>query len=458
MLDKAAVASAQPGATAILRDFVASGSTPPPAAMEAARMALLDWLGCAIAGARTTQGLAAARLATNEAGRGHSTLFPDGSRISATWAAFANAAGSYSIEFDDVHMPSIMHGGVTVIPAALAVAEEIGASGARFLDAIVTGYEIAFRIGEAVGRGHYRRFHSTGTVGTFGAAAAVARLLELSREQTEWAFGHAGSQAAGLWRYLATAADTRSLHPAKAAMNGMIAAKLAADRFIGPEATLEGEGGFFLTMADEVEIAALDGVGRHFKILENGYKRFPCCRHAHVGLDLLLALQAEQGLQDDEIEEVSITLNPVSHGVLSGPLPQTPQQAAFSMAYLAATALLKQGVDLSSFSKDSLADPQTLRLMQKVTLHSNPAFERNFPEKWTTVVEVRTMNGRRIAAMGDLPVGDADNPIPVGQLEEKFLALVAGILTASEARLLIERVRGIETMENARMLLAGLGG
>jgi 2-methylcitrate dehydratase PrpD len=457
MLDVVDVNAQTIGPTRLLSELVGRGADLRSDVVEAARRAFLDWLGCAITGSRTAHGRQTAELAGEEAKAGSSTLFFDRSSISPAWAAFANAAGSYAIEFDDVHMASILHGGVTVIPAAFAVAEDIGASGASLLEAIVIGYDVAFRIGSAVGAGHYRRHHSTGTVGTFGAAAAVARLMRLDTRQTEWAFGHAGSMAAALWPYLETGADTRTLHPAKAAMNGVIAARLAGRDYVGPTAILEGGRGFFATMADAVDMTAFDGVGTDFKILENGFKRYPCCRHAHVGLDLILALREQNGFRPGDIERLSIAFNPVSHKVLADSNPQSALKAAFSMAYLAAHALVTGTVDLTSFAEDRMHDTGTRALMRRIDLVSDPALAASFPAKWTTKVEVTLKDGRSFAASADLPTGDYENPISTAQLERKFLDLVAGTLDETAALHLLGRVREIERMPDMRLFFGTRG-
>ena len=226
---------ASPDATKQLAEYIVgtnytalSGKT-----VNAATVAFLDWAGCAVAGGESRSSQAAANVVRDEGASGQSLVFADGSRSSAHWAAFANGLASHTIELDDVHMESIIHGGVCVAPAALAVGEKLGVNGKRLIEGLVAGFDVTYRVGAAISKTHYERFHSTGTVGTLGAAAAAARLMGLSVEQTQWALGNAGSQAAALWQYLKVGDDTKVLHPGKAAMNGVLAASLARHGFTG---------------------------------------------------------------------------------------------------------------------------------------------------------------------------------------------------------------------------------
>src|SRR5688572_7478696 len=222
-------------------------------------------------------------------------------RGSAAAAAFANGVASHILELDDIHKRSTVHGAAPIIPAALAVAEREQASGAAFLTAVTVGYETAFRIGEAVNPSHYRFWHPTGTVATFGAAAAAGLLVGLTPAQMVHALGTAGTQAAGLWQFNADGAMSKHLHPGKAAMNGVMSADLARAGFTGASRILGGERGFFRAMCDVADssriTAGLPVIG---KIRENGYKLHACCGHTHSAIDLAIALRARAGVSDHD--------------------------------------------------------------------------------------------------------------------------------------------------------------
>ena len=276
-------ANNKPAATRLLAEYVVGVRYDklPADVIAAAKTALIDWVAVAAVGSRTTrQGRAVSAVARAEAAKPEAMLFFDGSLTSATWAAFANGAASHTIELDDIHLPSIVHGGVAMMAAAVAVAEKLKVDGKRLIEAIVAGFDVQYRIGEAIAGPHYEMFHSTGTIGTFGATAACAKLMGLTVEEMQWAFGNAGSQAAGLWQYLKIGDDTKVLHPGKACMNGVMAATLASHGFTGSVDIIEGERGFVATLSSAVDWSRItDRLGTYFKVMENAYKIHACCRH-----------------------------------------------------------------------------------------------------------------------------------------------------------------------------------
>src|SRR5215470_8578177 len=270
----------------------------PADVIDHARRAVTDWLGSALAGsiekpARLAQEVAAGFGASSEA-----TMFSAG-RASAPAAAFANGVASHILELDDIHRGSTVHAAAPIVPAALAVAEREHADGHAFLAAVVLGYEAAFRIGEAVNPSHYYFFHPTGTVATFGAAAAAGSLLGLNVNQMVDALGSAGTQAAALWEFNADGAMSKHLHPGKAAMNGILAADLARVGFTGATRILEGQRGFLKAMTGGPERSAphydesriTDGLGTRWKIGENSYKLHACCAHTHTAVDGVLEVR-----------------------------------------------------------------------------------------------------------------------------------------------------------------------
>lgn len=213
-------------------------------------------------------------------------------------AALANGAFSHALDMDDLHNASIIHLGTVVVPAALAVAEQIGASGKQLITAIAAGYEIGARVGEAVNPDSYFFWHTTGTAGTFGAAAAAAKLLTLDAEQTAHCLGSAGSQAAGLWEFLQEGAMSKTLHAGKAAFNGIFAAFLAKEGFTGATKILEGEKGFCLAMTSKAKLNKLtEGLGQgKYKIDENAFKPYAACKHCHASINAVQLIGRDYNL------------------------------------------------------------------------------------------------------------------------------------------------------------------
>jgi 2-methylcitrate dehydratase PrpD len=447
----------------------------PPDAIEHTRRAVTDWLGSALGGsiekpARIAQLIAAGFGLSDEA-----TMFGAG-RASAAAAAFANGVASHILELDDIHKGSTIHAAAPIIPAALAVAEREHADGRAFLAAVTIGYEAAFRVGEAVNPSHYYFFHPTGTVATFGAAAAVGSLLRLDADHMVDALGSAGTQAAALWEFNADGAMSKHLHPGKAALNGILAADLARIGFTGATRILEGERGFFRafsTSFDESRVA--DGLGSRWKIAENGYKLYACCRHTHTAVDCALDIRARRRWsKDDVLREVSaITIETYGPGyeIVKEMKPRTPYQAKFSLAYCVAAALLEGALGLEQFGDerfgpDGVSDRAVAELLRRIDVKVAGDLTANYPNAWPARLTVAGradttgeggLNGGGVErAESDHPKGDAENPVSTEELERKFTALVGSRFGADVARSALGALHSVEECGNMAMLFRGL--
>jgi 2-methylcitrate dehydratase PrpD len=450
-------AARKPEATRLLAQYVVDVTydTLPAEVVAAATTALIDWVAVAAVGSRTTrQGRAAAAVARAERANPEATLFNDGSLTSASWAAFANGAASHTIELDDIHLPSIVHGGVAMVGAAVAVAEKLKVDGRRLIEALVVGFDVQYRIGEAIAAPHYDLFHSTGTIGTFGATAACAKLLGLTVEQTQWAFGNAGSQAAGLWQYLKVGDDTKVLHPGKACMNGVIAATLASHGFTGSVDIIEGERGFVATLSSGVDWSRItDRLGTYYKVVENGYKIHACCRHGHVTIDETLRLTLEGDLKPEHVKAVTVKLPTNSSRTIDDPDPPTPYKAKFSVQFMVATAIIHRRVGLEAFTEQRLADPAIRALMSKVRIVEEPKFNEGFPDKWTAEVRIETVDGRQHVGSADMPRGEWVNPVPASVIEAKARDLLGLVIPSEAGAALVARLRRLETVHDVSTLL-----
>ncbi|NMA13771.1 MAG: MmgE/PrpD family protein, partial [Clostridia bacterium] len=253
--------------TSALASFIANLSydSLPKDVVDAAKAAYLDWLGSALAGSDKKPTTILTKVVKEMGGHPEATLIGDGSQTTAAHAALLNGASSHVVELDDVHKASVLHAGAVVIPAALAVCEKKGKSGKSLIAAIVAGYEVGIRVGEAVTPSHYRKWHTTGTCGTFGAAAAAAKALDLNEEQCLSTLGSAGTQAAGLWEFIEDGAMSKHLHPGKAAFNGVLSALLAGNGYTAATRIIEGKRGFCAATAPEYDLNKItDGLGEDF--------------------------------------------------------------------------------------------------------------------------------------------------------------------------------------------------
>lgn len=428
----------------------------PAEVMAMARHCFLDWLGSAIAGGGAKPIQALVVVAHGLGGSPEATVIPDGSQSSSYLAALVNAAASHVVEMDDLHKASVLHPGAAVIPAVLAMAERQGSSGADLIAAAVLGYEVAIRAGEAVGQSHYQFWHSTGTCGTFGAAAAAGKLLGLTTEQLAWALGTAGTQAAGLWEFLAEGAMSKQLHPARAAANGVMAALLAEQGFTGARRIFEGEKGFCRATSRSFDLAKLtDGLGQaEYRIMGNSFKVHAACYHIHSAIDAALEIRARHPGAHAKADQIAVHLYAAAADLLERVEASSPYAAKFNVPFCVATALLHGVVGLEAFTEARLADPTVQKLMGKVQIVRDPELDALYPERWAAKVAVSTRAGEEWSARVDYPKGDPKNPLLPHELAAKFRRLVEPARGAAEAGALAERSLALDSVENMATFFA----
>jgi 2-methylcitrate dehydratase PrpD len=409
----------------------------PAPVLRRAEDLLLDWFGSALAGkgARPVESIARFAHAMGPAS-GASEVLISRRSTSPLFAALANAGASHYAEQDDVHNGSVFHPGSVVFPPALAVAQACGASGGDLLVAAVAGYEVGIRVGEFLGRSHYRTFHTTGTAGTVAAAATVGRLLGLDPERMLHAFGSAGTQAAGLWEFLRDGADSKQLHTAKAAADGLTAAYLAQDGFTGARRILEGAQGMAAGMSSDADPARLtDRLGTRWALAETSFKFHASCRHTHPAADALLQVLERENLRPEAIARVIAHVHQGALDVL-GPVvdPRTVHQAKFSMGTVLAMIALHRRAGVAEFDRH-YADPEVAAFRAKVGMRLDAEVDRAYPQRWLGRVTVETADGRSFAGRVDEPKGDPGNTLSRPELEAKAVRLALGRDAATEAEM-----------------------
>ena len=392
---------------------------------------LVDWFGSAVAGhgtrpVETITRFAQAMDPSSGANSGPSELIINRARTSPYWAAMANAAASHVAEQDDVHNGSVFHPATVVFPPAVAVAQALGASGPQLLAASVVGYEVGIRVGEFLGRSHYRVFHTTGTAGTLAAAAAVGHLLGLNAQQMQHALGSAGTQSAGLWEFLRTAADSKQLHTAHAAAAGLMSAYLAKDGFTGAADILEGPQGMAAGMSSDADPSRLvDGLGTRWATAETSFKYHASCRHTHPAADALLHVMQTHGLQLADLAKVVTHVHQGAIDVL-GPVlrPTTVHQSKFSMGTVLALVAQFGHAGLTEFDRDFLSTA-TVALRDKVEMALDAEVDAAYPKRWIGKVTVTTTDGRVLHGRVDEPKGDPGNTLSRQEITDKALRLAA---------------------------------
>jgi 2-methylcitrate dehydratase PrpD len=433
----------------------------PAPVVRRAEELLLDWVGSALAGrnARAVQSIA--RFATTMGpalarGSGTSEVLISRAATTPMFAAMVNAAASHVAEQDDVHNGSVFHPGAVVFPPVLAVAQAIGATGQELLTASVVGYEVGIRVGEFLGRSHYRVFHTTGTAGTVAAAAAVGRLLELDAAQMVHALGSAGTQAAGLWEFLRDAADSKQLHTAKAASDGLMAAYLAADGFTGARRILEGPQGMAAGMSTDANPARLtDGLGQRWALAETSFKYHASCRHTHPAADALQQVMRVHALRAEEIAHVTAHVHQAAIDVL-GPVtdPRTVHQSKFSMGSVLGLIALFGRAGLTEFDAHYL-DARVVALREQVHMVLDEEVDAAYPQRWIGKVSVRTTDGRTLQGRVDEPKGDPGNTLSRAEIEDKARRLAAYGEAANDAEMdaVISRIWALADWSRVETLL-----
>jgi 2-methylcitrate dehydratase PrpD len=430
----------------------------PDEVVERTKELFLDWVGSALAGRneRPVRSLERFAREMGPAG-GPSEDLTSRRRTSPLFAALVNGAASHIVEQDDLHNESVFHPATVVFPAALAVAQQTGASGRDLIAASVVGYETGVRVGRFLGRSHYRVFHTTGTAGTLAAAAAASHLLGAGEETMLHALGSAGTQAAGLWEFLRDAADSKQLHTAKAASDGLLAAYLARDGFTGATRILEGDQGMAAGMSSDADPGRLvDGLGERWAVPETSFKFHASCRHTHPAADALLQAMEEHGLAADQIAGVRARVHGAAIDVL-GPVsdPRTIHQSKFSMGFVLALIARRGSAGIDDFTEEALQDAELREISERVEMVLDPEIDAVYPRRWIGLVEVETTGGDHITSRVDVPKGDPGNTLSREELEEKArrLAAYGGGTTDGEMDRIIERVWNLDREPDARNLL-----
>jgi 2-methylcitrate dehydratase PrpD len=388
---------------------------------ERATLHLLDWLGQAMLGLR--QPAAAGFSASVEANaNGYATALS--ANRGDWWQVLqVNAAVGNLLEMDDLHRRSILHPGPVIVPAAIAIAEKVDASGDALLTAIVRGYEATIRIGAALGTTHYAYFHNTSTCGAFGAAAAAASLLNLDTNQTAHALANAGSRTGGLWQMRHEACETKSLHNVMAAQTGVQAALMASFGVRGPLQLLEGTQGLFAAMSDGANadnvVAEMDA---DWRIHEVSFKPWPACRHAHPVIDAALVIRADVDVSN--IEKIEIETYKSALDFCHKPNPQTEHDAKFSLQHCAALVLASGKPTLADFVHSQLQLASIITLRERVEVRENAEMSQQFPAHYQALIRVTHRDGSVVTHTQLDAKGDPELPLSKDEITAKARMLM----------------------------------
>jgi 2-methylcitrate dehydratase PrpD len=432
----------------------------PPEVSARARLLVLDLIGNAVRArhdAESTPALLAAVRALGLA-QGEARVFGDDAGYAPAGAALVNATLGHSLDFDDTHAEAVVHPGAPVIPAALAAAEMVGASGAEALAGIVAGYEVALRLALALPAGaHYDRgFHPSATCGAFGAAAAAGRVFGLDAAGIASALGIALSQSAGSLQFLANGAWTKRFQVGWAGMAGLTAATLAREGFKGAADAIEGKHGFLNAYAPSPRPErVLQDLGQFFELMATGVKPYPSCRWGHAGIDAALALRQELALKAEEIEGATLGISRAALLLVGEPAarkadPQNVVDGQFSGPFVIATALATGRMDWDSYKL--LRDPTIRALLPRVTCAHDEEIEAEFPANMSGKLTLRA-RGETFIRKVVVPKGEPSNFPADAELRAKFAGLADAVLGSGPAAALAEEVLRLDRLNEAASLL-----
>jgi len=458
------------GATAAVVEFIAHASFDrvPARAIVEAKRCLIDGFGVVLAGA-TVDGSRIVREFVHASGAaGESTILgPARSSSAPAGAALANGASGHAMDYDDTQLSTtpdrifglLTHPTVPALASSLAVAERGNVSGAAFLEAFLVGFEVECKIAEAIDPSHYQRgFHSTGTIGVFGAAASAARLMKLTPAQTAHAIGIAASMSSGI--RVNFGSMTKPLHAGRAAENGVVAAELASRGFTAGDNALDGEWGFFQVAGGGAELPRLVGaLGRPFSIVEPGvsFKPYPCGSLGHPTMDAMLKAVTDHDVKPEQVRAVRVRagsniLNPLRYTTA-----KTELEAKFCLPFMMTSILLRRRAGIREFTDEFVSSAPVQALMPRVTTVFDRAIEARGFDKMRSVVEIELADGRTLTQAADERYrGSPENPFTREDLHAKFADCASLVLSRPKIAHALDLIERVDQLTSVRELTAAL--
>jgi 2-methylcitrate dehydratase PrpD len=424
-----ALASNPPDATRQLSRFIVNSTwedIPQSARYEAVR-SVFNWVGCCLGGARQETTERAIAALAEFSGKPEATVLGRSERLDIMHAALMNGITSHVLDYDDTHLDTIIHPAGPVASAILALAERLGTSGNDFMHAFILGVETECRIGLTVYPSHYERgFHITGTAGVFGGTAAAGKLLGLDEQQMTWALGIAATQSAGLKEMFGTMC--KSFHVGSAGQNGLKAALLASKNYTSSNGVLEAKEGFAFTYSDEQDFSMItENLGKTWEVEKNTYKPFACGIVTHPIIDGCIQLRNEHNLTSEQIESVSLRVNPLVIELTGKKTPQTGLEAKFSIFYISAAAIIEGVAGPNQFTDEAVQDSEAIALRDRVeaTIDENVSEEEAY-------VSITLKNGKVVDKHIEHAIGSVQRPLTKEHLEHKFADQAQSALPMSQ--------------------------
>ena len=397
---------------------------PKEARHEAAR-SFLNWMGCAVGGARHETVERALAALQPFSGPAQATVLGRRERVDIMLAALLNGITSHTFDFDDTHLKTVIHPSGPVASAILALAERMPVSGEDFMHAFILGVEVECRIGNAVYPDHYDvGWHITGTAGVFGAAAAAGKLLGLNEQQMVWALGIAATQSSGLREMFGTMC--KPFHPGNAARNGLLAALLAQKDYTSSNQGIEAKRGFAHVLSTKFDPSQItEGLGKSYEISLNTYKPFACGIVIHPIIDGCVQLRNEHKLKADDIDSIALRVHPLVLELTGKKTPQVGLEGKFSVFHSAAVAIIHGAAGEAEYGDAVVRDAAVIALRDRVSATVDKSVHEDQAH-----IAIKLRNGKTLEKFVEHAIGSLKRPMTDGDLEAKFRGLAVPVLQA----------------------------
>ncbi|MGH7816593.1 MAG: MmgE/PrpD family protein, partial [Candidatus Binatia bacterium] len=426
----------------------------PAAVVGKAKLVFRDTLGVAHASSTMDFGAMVTKVAHKLGGANHCVVIGSSIRVAAANAVIANGTLAHGLDYDDTLEEAIVHTGACAWMTALAVGEEVSASGKSVLEAAIAGTEVLCKVGlVAPGKFHGRGFHPTAICSTFGAAAVAGKLYGLSSNQWVDALGLCGSQSSGIIEYLADGSWTKRMHPGWSAHGGVIACLLAQEGFRGPAQVFEGTHGFYNAFGgkNDYRYEKLLELGQAWEIPKLAFKSYPCGSISHPYMDCALKIKQKYSPLPDEIAEIVCRTAEGPVDRLWEPLvdkqkPASSYGAKFSLPYSIAVMLVRGRAGLEEFTDEAIRDRAVLKLAAKVRYVLDSTI--NYPRHFSGHVKVTMADGKVFEENQPHPRGGLEDPLPPQEIEEKFRANARLALPKEKVDRILDSVRRLEQLSS----------
>ena len=427
-----------------------------PEAVSATKDVTLDTLGAIVAGSREPENGSLARLVAERSGTPTAAILGHDLSVEPMLAALVNATAGVALEMDEGNRFGGGHPAIHCLPGAIAVGEEMGASGGQIIESILVGYEVESRMGAATRA--RPNVHGHGHWGTVGTAASVAKLRGYDAGQIRGVINLAASMSpANSWMPAIRGATIRNLYPGRSGLQGILAAHLYECGFTGLDDAPSDVFGSIIGDRFDPEVV-VDGLGGEYRIQQNYFKFYACCRQNHSSLEVVLQLRARERLSFEEVESVSVTTRYMHEGMVAGEYPSSTLGAKFNAPYAIAAALVRGSADVSAFLPEAIGDERIRDLASKVDVTVDPSLGLDQESGPFTRAVVRLTNGRALEGTSDVVAGDYGNRLPRQELLDKFHLLNEGHLGIERADTVIDAVGRLEQLGDVRELTSLLGG